>query len=149
MRVVVREAFKAYINHQPENFTPGQKIKGDTAVYLLSNNAAVDPDDDEAAALAATLAGEDPDDEGQDDGDEEREPAPPHSPPAPSNDPDGGPQNPAPSTELDIDGSVKDILAWVGEDTDRAGQALEAEQAQDKPRSTLVKQLEKTAGLSE
>ncbi|MET9729692.1 hypothetical protein ABZZ79_03195 [Streptomyces sp. NPDC006458] len=123
MRVLVREALKAYINHQPEDFTPGQEIKGDTAVYLLRNGAAVDPCDDEAEELAQALAAE-----GQDDEPEETEP-----------DDD---QTPA---ELDITGSVPHVLAWVGEDPERARQALAAELAQDKPRSTLVKQLEKTA----
>jgi len=143
--VVVREAFKAYINHQPEDFAPGQAIKGDTAVYLLRNHAAVDPVDDEATELADALAAE-----GQEDDEEDgQEPAPSHQPPAPNPDADGGPPPPPPSDELDIDGSVKDILAWAGEDPERAREALDAEQAQEKPRSTLVKQLEKTAGLTE
>jgi hypothetical protein len=51
----------------------------------------------------------------------------------------------APPAELDIDGTAADVLAWVGEDPDRAEEALAAEQAKDKPRSTLVKQLEKLA----
>lgn len=48
-----------------------------------------------------------------------------------------------PPTELDIDASADDVMAWVDEDPDRAEEALEAEQAKDKPRSTLVKKLEK------
>lgn len=47
--------------------------------------------------------------------------------------------------ELDIDASAADVLAWVGDDSERAAEALAAEQAKDKPRSTLVKQLEKLA----
>ena len=54
-----------------------------------------------------------------------------------------------PPAELDIDGTAADVLAWVGEDPERAAEALEAEQAKDKPRSTLVKQLEKLAGSGE
>jgi hypothetical protein len=50
---------------------------------------------------------------------------------------------PGPAAELDIDGTAADVLAWVGEDRERAAEALAAEQAKDKPRSTLVKQLEK------
>jgi hypothetical protein len=50
-----------------------------------------------------------------------------------------------PPAELDIDGTAADVLAWVGEDPERAAVALEAEQAKEKPRSTLVKQLEKLA----
>ncbi|MFD5509020.1 hypothetical protein ACFWIB_14755 [Streptomyces sp. NPDC127051] len=48
--------------------------------------------------------------------------------------------------ELDIEATAADILAWVGEDSERAAEALAAELAKDKPRSTLVKQLEKLAG---
>ncbi|MEV6696230.1 hypothetical protein AB0M68_03580 [Streptomyces sp. NPDC051453] len=47
--------------------------------------------------------------------------------------------------ELDIDANAADVLAWVGDDPERAAEALAAEQAKDKPRSTLVKQLEKLA----
>ena len=48
-------------------------------------------------------------------------------------------------TELDIDATAAEVLAWVGDDPERAAEALEAEQAKDKPRSTLVKSLEKLA----
>ncbi|MEU9333130.1 hypothetical protein AB0D49_08190 [Streptomyces sp. NPDC048290] len=51
----------------------------------------------------------------------------------------------APDDELDIDGTAADVLAWVGENQERAARALTEEQARDKPRSTLVKQLEKLA----
>lgn len=54
-------------------------------------------------------------------------------------------EDPAPDAELDIDATAADILAWVGESSERAGEALDAELAKDKPRSTLVKQLEKLA----
>lgn len=47
--------------------------------------------------------------------------------------------------ELDVEGTAADVLAWVGEESERAAAALEAELAKDKPRSTLVKQLEKLA----
>ena len=36
-----------------------------------------------------------------------------------------------------------EVLSWAGDDPERALEALEAEEARDKPRSTLVKQLEK------
>lgn len=52
-----------------------------------------------------------------------------------------------PSDELDIDATATDVLAWVGDDPERAAEALEAETAKDKPRSTLVKQLEKLAAV--
>lgn len=47
--------------------------------------------------------------------------------------------------ELDIEASASSVLAWVGEDPERAAEALAAEQAKEKPRSTLVKALEKLA----
>lgn len=78
MRVVVREAFKAYINHQPENFHVGQKIKGDTAVLLLRTRAAVDPEDEEAAELADSL-----EDKSEDD-DQEQETEQPLTPSTPA-----------------------------------------------------------------
>lgn len=145
MRVVVREAFKAYINMQPEDFQPGQTIKGDTAVQLLRSGAAVDPDDDAARDLAEQLHGNEGDGQEQDDG--QQEPDPPHQPPAPSGDPDSGPAHPDPSTPPapPLDAPVKDLLAWVGEDPARAREVLAAEEAKDQPRSTLVKQLQKIA----
>jgi hypothetical protein len=39
------------------------------------------------------------------------------------------------------DGTVKEVLDWVGDDSARARAALEAEQAKDSPRSSLVGQL--------
>jgi hypothetical protein len=46
------------------------------------------------------------------------------------------------------EGTADKVLEWVGEDKERAAQALVAEQKRDKPRSTLVDQLTKTAGLA-
>lgn len=63
---------------------------------------------------------------------------------------DGTPWTPpAPESPADPDevpaGSVAVVLAWVGEDRDRAMRALEAENAADKPRTTLVTALEALA----
>ncbi|MGH3369604.1 MAG: hypothetical protein ACRDPR_06355 [Nocardioidaceae bacterium] len=44
------------------------------------------------------------------------------------------------------DGSAKDVLAWVGDDSDRALQALVREQEKDAPRKVLVRDLEKLLG---
>lgn len=44
------------------------------------------------------------------------------------------------------DGPAKDVLAWVGDDSDRAVAALEAEETRDQPRTTLVAALEKVVG---
>lgn len=43
-------------------------------------------------------------------------------------------------------GPAKDVLAWVGDDSDRAVAALEAEEQRDSPRTTLVAALEKVIG---
>lgn len=43
-------------------------------------------------------------------------------------------------------GSVADVMDWVGDDVERAQAALDVEQAKDKPRSTLVAQLEGLLG---
>jgi hypothetical protein len=56
--------------------------------------------------------------------------------PAPAPKPDG----------LDIDGTAAEVLAWVGDDDERALEAFEAESAKGKPRSTLLAQLEKLIG---
>jgi hypothetical protein len=44
------------------------------------------------------------------------------------------------------DGTAEDVLAWVGDDSDRAVAALEAEEKRDKPRGTLIAKLEKVVG---
>jgi hypothetical protein len=44
------------------------------------------------------------------------------------------------------DGTVAEVLEWVGDDSDRAVAALEAEEAADQPRTTLVAALEKVVG---
>lgn len=117
MRVVVKAEFRAYLNMQPETFTKGQELKGSTAVYLLEAGAPVEPMDDEAREHLEAIGA-----------------------------PDGGDSGPSgPPTELDIEGTAAGVLAWVGEDPERAKVALAAEEAKDKPRSTLVKALEKLA----
>jgi hypothetical protein len=52
------------------------------------------------------------------------------------------PADPAPGG-LHITASVPEVLAWVGDDRERAEQALAAEQAsRDKPRTTLTQRLD-------
>ena len=41
------------------------------------------------------------------------------------------------------DGSIKEILTWVGDDKDRAKQAADAEKKSDNPRPTLLDKLKK------
>jgi hypothetical protein len=48
----------------------------------------------------------------------------------------------APTVSLEVpDGSISEILDWVGDDEERAALALEAELAKESPRSTLVDKL--------
>lgn len=44
------------------------------------------------------------------------------------------------------EGTVGEVLSWVGEDPDRANAAIAAEQGTDSPRTTLLEQLNATAG---
>lgn len=53
---------------------------------------------------------------------------------------------PEPAADLlDISGTAKEVLAWVGDNPARAVEAREAEAARDKPRSTLLKSLDELA----
>lgn len=59
---------------------------------------------------------------------------------------DYDPFSPEIVTEADFepyvpDGSISEVLAWVGDDPDRAVLALKAELAKETPRSTLVDKL--------
>jgi hypothetical protein len=48
---------------------------------------------------------------------------------------------PAPDVDPVPDGTVEEIVEWVGDDEDRRRAALAAELAADRPRSTLITQL--------
>lgn len=73
--------------------------------------------------------------------------------PEPETDPDGGQseqqddpgasgeQPPPDGDGPPIDGTIDQLMAWIGDDPDRRNQALAAEQAKDKPRVTVLKQL--------
>ena len=54
--------------------------------------------------------------------------------------------DPKPAGDEVPDGSAKDVLAWVGDDSERALRALVAEQEKDTPRKVLVRDLEKLLG---
>lgn len=61
------------------------------------------------------------------------------------------PQEPAEEETVDVpaglvDQNVPEILAWVGEDPQRAAVALELESLTEKPRKTLVEPLQEIAG---
>ena len=116
MRARVLEDIAPYWTYGVHPLKKDDEVTGELAAYLVSTHSPVEPLDDDARALLQPPQ-------------EEQGPEGPKDPPA----------------ELDIDGTAADVLAWVGEDPERARQALAAEQAKDKPRSTLVKQLEKLA----
>lgn len=132
MRVKVLETGSTYYNYGIVALAADEEVKGGLALHLLETGSAVEPLD--AAAKAWRPAAEEPaDSEETEEEDPEEEPEP--------EDPDGD--------ELDIDATAADVLGWVGDDPDRAEEALAAERDKDKPRSTLVKQLERLAGAGE
>ncbi|MGW4784226.1 hypothetical protein [Streptomyces sp. NPDC004230] len=116
MRAKVLENIAPYFNYGVHPLKKDDEVTGELAAYLVSTHSPVEPLDDDARALL-----------------------------------EASPQEPEQETpveapeELDINGTAADVLAWVGDDPERAETALEQEQAKDRPRSTLVKQLEKIA----
>ncbi|MGI5161396.1 hypothetical protein [Microbispora sp. CA-102843] len=124
MRAVATEAFKAYYGMQPLDFDAGEEFVGDAAVHMLRTGAPVDPVDDEARQVLTDM----------------------DMPPAPGDsfgeDPAEGPEGGEQGDQFDPDGTVAEILAWVGDDSERAIEAYEAETAKANPRKTLVNRLE-------
>lgn len=120
MRAKVLENIAPYWNYGIVTLAKDEEVTGELAAYLVSTHSPVEPLDDDARALLETPV----EDQGS-----------------------GAPEEPP--VELDIDATAKEVLAWVGDDPERAAEALDAEQAKDSPRSTLVKQLEKLAGSGE
>ncbi|MFJ5973517.1 hypothetical protein [Streptomyces sp. NPDC093060] len=121
MRAKMLENIAPYWNYGIVNLAKDDEVAGELAAYLVSTHSPVEPLDDEARALLE----------------------------APVEEPEEKPEPAEPPEELDIHGTAADVLAWVGDDPERAAEALEAEQAKDKPRSTLVKQMEKLVGAGE
>ena len=120
MRVRVVKEFEAYWNYAITRFHEGAELEGDQARHFADN----------APEGSVEVLEADP------------EPAPlPEKPPADPVQPEGD--------EPPVDGTIDDLMAWVDGDPDRAAQALEAEQAKDKPRSTVVKRLSAMVGDEE
>jgi hypothetical protein len=129
MRVRIVKPFAAYWNYAIQEFKEGDEFDGDLARHLADNGPGKSVEVLEADPEPEVEPDEDPEDEVEDNEDD-----------------DPGPEDPEPAdAPFPADGTSADILAWVGDDLERAAVALEAEQAKDKPRSTLVKQLEKLA----
>lgn len=114
MRVRVLTPTKAYWNYEVREFGKGDVLEGDLA-RILAANAAPDTVEVLEADPVWDLVAEQP---------------PPPENPGPAG--DGGPP---------VDGTIDDLMTWVDGDQSRAAQALAAEQAKDKPRSTVVKRL--------
>lgn len=118
MQVTADETFTAVHQCQMLTFERGTVIAGDIAAYLIRTGAAVTPGDADAQDVAA-----------------ERSASPEASEPE-------GPETPEPPTDLDIAGTIDQVLAWVGDDPERALQAHTAEEGRgDKARSTLLTKL--------
>ncbi|MFC5802801.1 hypothetical protein [Streptomyces formicae] len=115
MRVKVLESASTYYNYGIVQLTKGDEVKGGFALFLLETGADVEPLDEDAKAWC------------------------------PAGSEVEGPEDPYDPEGLDIGAKADAVLAWVGDDADRAAEALEAELVKDKPRSTLVKALEKLA----
>jgi hypothetical protein len=122
MRVRVLQPTRSYWNYEVREFGEGDELEGDLARHLAANAP--------EGAVKVTEADPEP----------EPEPEAPAEPPEVS-DPGGD--------EPPVDGTIDDLMAWVNDDRERAVQALAAEQAKDKPRSTVVKRLTAMAGTEE
>lgn len=113
MRVRVLQPTRSYWNYEVREFGEGDELEGDLARHLAANAP--------EGAVQVTEADPEP----------EPEPEPPEEP---VDTPEDGDEPP-------VDGTIDDLMAWVNDDRERAAAALAAEQAKDKPRSTVVKRL--------
>lgn len=119
MRVRVVKQFTAYWNYAVTEFKEGAELEGEQARHFAEN----------APEGAVEVLEADPE--------PERSPEKVEETVVPEGD------------EPPVDGTIDDLMSWVDDDPERAARALEAEQAKEKPRSTLVKALEKLAGSEE
>lgn len=124
MRVTVDETLTAIHRCQLLTFQQGEQVRGDIAAYLLRSGAAVSPADDEAHALLEPPVVDDSAESEDDSTGDDLEDGP-----------EGG--------ELDISASTIDqVLAWVGDNPERALTAHAAEEARgDKARTRLLAKL--------
>lgn len=114
MRVRMLKAAKGYWNYAVQEFKEGEEFFGDLARHLTDNTP------EGTVEVLET--------------DPEPEPEP-EAPPETPETPDPGRDEPP------VDGTIDDLMAWVNDDPERAVQALAAEQAKERPRSTVVKRL--------
>lgn len=123
MRVRVLKQFTAYWNYAITQFHEGAELDGDQARHFADN----------APVGAVEVVEADP----------EPDPAP-----DPTLEPPADPVPPG-GDEPPVDGTIDDLMAWVDGGKERAAAALAAEQAKDKPRSTVVKRLTALADTEE
>lgn len=118
MQVTADETFTAVHQCQLLTFERGAVIDGDIAAYLIRSGAAVTPSDADAQDVAAS-----------------KDAAPEVSDPE-------APEILETPADLDVGGTIDQVLAWVGGDPERALQAHTAEEGRgDKARSTLLTKL--------
>ena len=121
MRARVVKEFEAYWNYGLTTFHEGAELEGDMARHFADN----------APEGCIEVLEKDPE--------PKPEPAPKKA--AEPDRPEGD--------EPPVDGTIDDLMGWVDGDKERAARALKAEQAKDKPRSTLVKRLTAMADTEE
>jgi hypothetical protein len=114
MRVRLLKAVCLYWDYAVKQFHEGEEATGELARHLHLNTA----------EGTVEVLEHDP---------EPEQPVAPAQSSAPEQDPAAG--------TVPVDGSIGDLMAWVGDDPQRRAQALAAEQARDKPRATVLKQL--------
>jgi len=120
MRVRADQKFRTYVNGALLRASEGSVWEGAAARAMLATRCPVtvleaDPEPEDVSEVEAPEVDEDPQEEPSDEPTEESEGVP--------------------------DGNVSDILDWVGDDKDRAREALDVERGKERPRASLVKQL--------
>ncbi len=121
MRVVAEKTFETYFELRMIEIVEGREIKGSLAAHLYRCGAPVRVTDPAGIEDPVFPVQEVP--EVEDEVVEEP-------------DPEG----------LDIDATAAVVLEWVGDSPTRAREAIDAESAKDRPRSTLLKRLDEIAG---
>lgn len=123
MRVRILRETQAYWNYAVQTFKKDEEYDGDLARHLADNTRKGTVEVVEA----------DPE---------------PEEPAKVSEEPVGDPAE-TDGDEPPVDGTIDALMAWVNDDPERAAAALAAEQAKDKPRSTVVKRLAALADTEE
>jgi hypothetical protein len=107
----------AYWNYAVMEFKRGEELIGDVARYLAHNSP---------TGTVEVL---------------DADPIPVPASEVPQVDSDAPGPAGVSSDEPPVDGTIDALMTWVNGDPGKAGRALAAEQAKDKPRSTVVKRL--------